>query len=602
MADRREAARERLDESVDRSLSAREILGNPDYLAVSYGGYRHETRDRVPTVSELKEDLLIMKAAGIRILRTYNTQQYAQAANLLEAIQQLRDLDPEFEMYVMLGAWIDCEGAWTDSVDHDAESLVNNAAEVAGAVRLAKAYPEIVKIIAVGNEAMVHWASSYYVRPSVILKWVCHLQALKDSGELPADLWITSSDNFASWGGEAIYQTDDLVALIEAVDYLSLHTYPFHDTHHNPEFWFAREREPGEPQLDQIQAAMNRAQAYAAQQYQRVADYIKRLGLDKPIHIGETGWATRSSGHYGAGGSCAADEFKQKLFYDGMRVWTEELGIGCFFFEFFDERWKDANEEAGSENHFGLIKLDGQVKYALWDLFDQQQFDGLVRGGNPLRKSFDGDQRLLMETVFSVPEGLSTEASLKVVNENRVLGQPVSEKRYLVFAEEKNFQKADDQTFPSATLRLSAWEDSCSIVNTYGRLVVSPGTGPWWGCGLEVYSDGIGEDLRRFRSGRLHFEIRGSFTKPFDIGFQTGVYTANTQASYAIRFNDKTPFNLSPEWLSHSVLISDMGEEIDLADVTTLLYLRGLDGNGEGQIELRNVSYSQGQELIGLAQ
>ena len=343
-------------------------------------------------------------------------------------------------MYVMLGAWIDCEGAWTDSVDHDAESLVNNAAEVAGAVRLAKAYPEIVKIIAVGNEAMVHWASSYYVRPSVILKWVCHLQALKDSGELPADLWITSSDNFASWGGEAIYQTDDLVALIEAVDYLSLHTYPFHDTHHNPEFWFAREREPGEPQLDQIQAAMNRAQAYAAQQYQRVADYIERLGLDKPIHIGETGWATRSNGHYGAGGSCAADEFKQKLFYDGMRAWTEGLGMACFFFEFFDERWKDANEEAGSENHFGLIKLDGQVKYALWDLFDQQQFGGLM-SRKPLRKSFDGDRRLLMETVFSVPEGLSTEASLKVVNKNRVLGQPVSEKRYLVFAEEKISRK-----------------------------------------------------------------------------------------------------------------------------------------------------------------
>ena len=129
-------------------------------------------------------------------------------------------------------------------------------------------------------------------------------------------------------------------------------------------------------------------------------------------------------------------------------------------------------------------------------------------------------------------------------------------------------------------------------MNTDRRLVVSPGNGPWWGCGLEVYSDGIGEDLRRFRSGRLHFEIRGSFTKPFDIGFQTGVYAANTQASYAIRFNDKTPFNLSPEWLSHSVLISDMGEEIDLTDVTTLLYLRGLDGNGEGQIELRNVSLS----------
>ena len=41
-------------------------------------------------------------------------------------------------------------------------------------------YPEIVKIIAVGNEAMVNWAWSYYVKPSVILNWVNHLQDLKN--------------------------------------------------------------------------------------------------------------------------------------------------------------------------------------------------------------------------------------------------------------------------------------------------------------------------------------------------------------------------------------------------------------------------------------
>jgi hypothetical protein len=28
------------------------------------------------------------------------------------------------------------------------------------------------EIIAVGNEAMVHWAWDYYVEPAIILKWV----------------------------------------------------------------------------------------------------------------------------------------------------------------------------------------------------------------------------------------------------------------------------------------------------------------------------------------------------------------------------------------------------------------------------------------------
>ncbi len=35
------------------NISAKDILGNPDYLAFSYGGYRHNTRDTVPTVKQL---------------------------------------------------------------------------------------------------------------------------------------------------------------------------------------------------------------------------------------------------------------------------------------------------------------------------------------------------------------------------------------------------------------------------------------------------------------------------------------------------------------------------------------------------------------------
>ena len=71
----------------------------------------------------------------------------------------------------MLGAWIDCKNAWTAEVpDHNIESEAN-AAEIDRAVALASQYPDIVKIIAVGNEAMVKWAASYYVQPNVILKW-----------------------------------------------------------------------------------------------------------------------------------------------------------------------------------------------------------------------------------------------------------------------------------------------------------------------------------------------------------------------------------------------------------------------------------------------
>ena len=51
-------------------VTAKEILGNPDYQAISYGGYRTTSRDAQPTVEQLKEDMKIIHAMGIRILRT----------------------------------------------------------------------------------------------------------------------------------------------------------------------------------------------------------------------------------------------------------------------------------------------------------------------------------------------------------------------------------------------------------------------------------------------------------------------------------------------------------------------------------------------------
>ena len=178
-------------------LTAKDILGNPNYLAISYGGYRKSTRGIQPTVAEIKEDMKILHAMNIRVLRTYNVQ-LAHASNILKAIRELKNEDPNFEMYLMLGAWIDCLNAWTDKpVNHNVESE-HNAAEIDRAVALANAYPDIVKIIAVGNEAMVKWATTYFVQPNVILKWVSHLQGLKQTGKLSKDIWITSSDNFAS--------------------------------------------------------------------------------------------------------------------------------------------------------------------------------------------------------------------------------------------------------------------------------------------------------------------------------------------------------------------------------------------------------------------
>jgi exo-beta-1,3-glucanase (GH17 family) len=385
---------------INKNMTAEAILGNPDYLAMSYGGFRKTSRDIEPTILEIKEDMKILSAMGVKIIRTYNVH-LQEATTILEAITELKKEDETFEMYVMLGAWIDCKNAWTNlEPNHDVESDAN-AAEIDKAVALASQYPEIVKIISVGNEAMVKWATAYYVQPSVILKWVNHLQELKKAGRLPADLWITSSDNFASWGGgESQYHVPDLEKLIKAVDYISMHTYPMHDTHYNPTFWGVLKFENALTKEEKINASLIRAVNYSKTQYNSVENYMKSLNVNKPIHIGETGWASLSNEHYGSDGSKATDEYKEALFYNHMRTWTNAAKISCFYFEAFDEQWKDAKNPSGSENHFGLFTLNGQAKYALWNLVDKNAFKGLTRNGHPITKTYNGNKEALLKEVL----------------------------------------------------------------------------------------------------------------------------------------------------------------------------------------------------------
>jgi exo-beta-1,3-glucanase (GH17 family) len=389
-----------------KEITAEEILNNPDYLAISYGGYRHNTRDIQPTMDELKEDLKILSSLGIKILRTYNLQ-LDQAPNILKAIKELKMSDADFEMYVMLGAWIDCENAWTENPNHEKENESANAIEIQKAINLTNMYPEIVKIIAVGNEAMVNWALSYYVKPRVILNWVNHLQDLKKQKKLPENLWITSSDNFASWGGgEESYHTEDLNSLIKAVDFISMHTYAFHDTHYNPSFWkFNKNLKNDFSDLEIINKSMDNVHEYTISQFNSVKNYLDKIGVEKQVHIGELGWSTVSNELYGNNGTHAADEYKQALFFKKIREWTIKEKISCFYFEAFDEPWKDSqNNPNGSENHFGLFTVDGKAKYALWENVDNGSFKGLTRNGNSITKTYNGNSETLFNNILTPPE------------------------------------------------------------------------------------------------------------------------------------------------------------------------------------------------------
>jgi hypothetical protein len=136
---------------------------------------------------------------------------------------------------------------------------------------------------------------------------------------------------------------------------------------------------------------MARALEHAQSQYSSVKSFMQESRIKKPIHIGETGWATISTDNYGHNGTNAADEYMQRAYYLGMKNWADSIGVSCFFFEAFDEPWKDAKNTSGSENHFGWIDIAGKAKCLLWDQIDQGKLNGLKRNNIEITKSYNGN-------------------------------------------------------------------------------------------------------------------------------------------------------------------------------------------------------------------
>jgi hypothetical protein len=267
--------------------------------------------------------------------------------------------------------------------------------------------------------------------------------------------------------------------------------------------------------------------------------------------------------------------------------------MSCFYFEAFDEQWKDQGNPLGSENHFGLINLKGEAKFPLWEMVDEGVFDGLTRNGLPITKTYDGDINKLMEDVLAPP--FKSEMGLlevATVNEERKIGQPVKESTYVVVHETLVPEGTNDISYPSEKLKLNAWEGTCGIeMSQDGIIEVKTGTGAWWGCALEMVG-GTGENLSNYESGRLNFEIKGSTHSSFQIGFQTGLFAQGTQTNNQIIFGPESNYSITDEWKSYSIPITELNQGANLSDITAPLFFRGVKDFDGKDIYIKNIYYS----------
>lgn len=295
--------------------------------AICYSGFRQGQSPVIkeyPTYDQVKEDLELL-SINWKYIRLYDPSQHART--VLKVIE-----NEKLDLKVMIGCCLDAEVnnegcPW--SVKHDDNVLMNNIktnrAQIKELVKLANAYKEIVFAVSAGNEATVEW-TDHMVPVESVVKYVCYL---KTNVEQP----VTFCENYVPW-------QDKLAPLVEAVDFISLHTYPV---------WEYKSIEEG--------------LSYTIDNYWSV----KNRYPNKPIIITEAGWATGSSGK-GIPVENANENF-QKVYYEELIKWSKEENVLTFVFEAFDEDWKGSDEIMEPEKHWGLFTIDRKPKLVMEGIY-----------------------------------------------------------------------------------------------------------------------------------------------------------------------------------------------------------------------------------------
>ena len=280
-----------------------------------------------------------------------------------------------------------------------------------------------------------------------------------------------------------------------------------------------------------------------------------------------------------------------------MRTWTQKNHIACFYFEAFDEQWKDSSDTRGSENHFGLFTLDGQAKYALWEEVEKGVFEGLKRDGQSIGKTYQGKLDELQKVTTGVPVlSLVDRRKLEYPQSSRSLGEAVLPATYIILPQSPEESEGEEYGQPSAALKANVWEGTCAMVVTKTDLLrIDSGVGDWWGCALE-FSEG-GENMTGYSEGKLMFEIRGEMTDPFEVGIQSGSFGAGTQVNAFVPFAAGSSRSLTSDWTQQAMTIAELSQlagdkqPLDLANITSVLAVRGNNGTVVGNIEIRNIRW-----------
>ena len=299
------------------------VAGQP--VALAYSGYRtgqHPDRGEGevrPTPAQIREDLDLLAGLGVRLIRQYDAGPLSQ-----EVLRIIEEDDRPIR--VVQGAWLRAElsshetCAWvTEPVPPEdlATHRARNEAEVERVIELARAHPEVIAAVNVGNEALVTW-NDHLVSIDAMVGYL-------DRVGRAIDQPVTTADNYVPWAEHA-------EALAPVVDFAFVHTYPV---------WEGRR--------------VDEAIAYTRANLARVRAALP----DHPIAIGEAGWPSVAS-EFGE----RATPAHQARHLDELLAFGRGHRMTVFVFEAFDEDWKGDANPNGAEKHWGVYRIDRTPKPA----------------------------------------------------------------------------------------------------------------------------------------------------------------------------------------------------------------------------------------------
>jgi exo-beta-1,3-glucanase (GH17 family) len=228
----------------------------------------------------------------------------------------------KFEIDCYLGAWL-------------GKYKIENEKEIESIVSLANQNIRSVKGLIIGNEVLLR-------NDLTEQELIAHIKEVRQITKIPittAEIWSVLNNH---------------PKLIEEVDFLTVHIHPY---------WEG--------------CSIDDAVGHVVKVWQMMKDAFP----NKRIIIGETGWP--SSGKI-VGGAVPSEKNQARFLKEFIEI-AEKKGIEYFYFELFDEGWKDKFEgETGA--HWGIYNSDGSLKEQFKDLLPQEAHQVITRPAREVSK------------------------------------------------------------------------------------------------------------------------------------------------------------------------------------------------------------------------